>query len=99
MQIVRMSYYTELYYFRNKKQFPSFLTINKQSVQNSFNQPFRHRIAVAILLGDEVVVVLKEVDNIVSNANGMNVRDKCGAELVANARLLDYLYRPPNIWH
>ena len=29
---------------------------------------FSHRITVAILLGDEVIVVLKEVDDVVGNA-------------------------------
>ena len=60
---------------------------------------FPHRVTVAVLLGDEVVVVLKEVDDVVGNANGMDVRNERGAELIADARMLDNLYRTPNVWH
>ena len=52
---------------------------------------FRHRVTVAVLLGDEVAVVFKEVDDVVGNANGVDVRNERGAELIADARFLDNL--------
>ena len=54
----------------------------------SLGQILRHRVAVAVLLGDVVVVVLKKVDDVVGNAHGVDVRNECGAELIADARIL-----------
>ena len=54
----------------------------------SLGQILRHRVAVAVLLSDVVVVVLKKIDDVVGNAHRVDVRNERCAELITDARIL-----------